>query len=44
MKKYILCESILGFKYKMIFSKLDKDIVIVEGGFIKLMKVLIRKK
>lgn len=44
MKKYILCESRLDFKYKMIFSKLDKDFVIIEGGFIKLMKVLIRKK
>ena len=42
--KYILCESRLDFKYKMIFSKLDKDFVIIEGGFIKLMKVLIRKK
>ena len=28
----------------MIFSKLDKDFVIIEGGFIKLMKVLIRNK
>ena len=44
MKKYILCESRLDFKYKMIFSKLDKDFVIIEGGFMKLMKVLIRKK
>ena len=44
MKEYILCESSLDFKYKMIFSKLDKDFVIIEGGFIKLMKVLIRNK
>ena len=44
MKKYILCESRLDFKYKMIFSKLDNDFEIIEGGFIKLMKVLIRKK
>jgi len=44
MEKYILCESRLDFKYKMIFSKFDKDFVIIEGGFIKLMIVLIRKK
>jgi len=44
MKKYILCESRLDFKYKMIFSKLDKDLVIVEGGLKKLIKNLIRKK
>ena len=44
MEKYILCESKLDYKYKMLFSKLDKDFVIIEGGFIKLMKVLIRKK
>lgn len=43
MKHLILSESSYDFKYKNILSSIE-DIEVVEGGFIKLLKILFRQK
>ena len=43
MKKIILSETRVDFKYKNIFGR-NSDLQVIDGGFIELLKILVKKK
>ena len=42
MKKIILSETRVDFKYKNIFGR-NSDLQVIDGGFIELLKILVKK-